>query len=224
MGADLYSAGLLVQHELSGSVPVPHRDRAVKRIRECPPETGDPKDQPPHSESEVKEIEGSSHDLNPHSEISIKLAREIGTDYNFKREIVWFNAIGFLILHICGCYGIYLMFSGQAKIWTTIYSEWTGINVPQDPVLKSLYSIHQHSGSSMPRAKASPWGLIASLRTGPSRRTSGFGSSCSICTHWPARTVSGCGSVTTDNTTSTRTRTLTRTMPTGASSSPTLAG
>lgn len=34
---------------------------------------------------------------------------EIGTDMNFKREIVWFNAIGFLMLHLAGLAGLYIM-------------------------------------------------------------------------------------------------------------------
>ncbi|KAJ8965393.1 hypothetical protein NQ314_004144 [Rhamnusium bicolor] len=37
-----------------------------------------------------------------------KLPAEIGTDYNFKREIVWKNALGFLALHLAGLYGFYL--------------------------------------------------------------------------------------------------------------------
>ncbi|CAH1119190.1 unnamed protein product [Phaedon cochleariae] len=37
-------------------------------------------------------------------------ATDIGTDYNFKRAIVWPNAIGFLVLHALGFYGIYLCF------------------------------------------------------------------------------------------------------------------
>ncbi|XP_074033517.1 acyl-CoA Delta-9 desaturase [Leptinotarsa decemlineata] len=35
------------------------------------------------------------------------LLGKIGTDYNFKRQIVWKNAIGFLVLHLIGFYGIY---------------------------------------------------------------------------------------------------------------------
>lgn len=34
---------------------------------------------------------------------------EIGTDMDFKREIVWFNAIGFLALHLAGLAGLYIM-------------------------------------------------------------------------------------------------------------------
>lgn len=37
-----------------------------------------------------------------------KLPQEIGTDYTFKREIVWKNVLGFIILHLAACYGLYL--------------------------------------------------------------------------------------------------------------------
>lgn len=110
MGADLYSAGLLVRHELSGSVAVPHAEEEEGK-RQKPSEK-------PSTTDINKLFKSVDHD---HAEN--KYAKEIGTDYNFKREIVWFNAIGFLVLHICGVYGTYLMFSGHAKIWTTIYCE-----------------------------------------------------------------------------------------------------
>lgn len=37
-----------------------------------------------------------------------KLPAEIGTDYSFKRDIVWKNALGFLVLHLTALYGLYL--------------------------------------------------------------------------------------------------------------------
>ncbi|GJQ69109.1 hypothetical protein Trydic_g6273 [Trypoxylus dichotomus] len=40
----------------------------------------------------------------------LKLPSDIGTDYNFKRKWVWPNLIGFILLHILGFYGIYMMF------------------------------------------------------------------------------------------------------------------
>lgn len=125
MGADLYSAGLLVQHELSGSVAVPHREERAKlakvyilkrenSIESVPSESVD---------GNTVAVNQNHHHHHHHhqSQSEIKLAKEIGTDYNFKREIVWFNAIGFLVLHCCGLYGVYLMVSGHAKIWTSIY-------------------------------------------------------------------------------------------------------
>lgn len=52
------------------------------------------------------------------------LPSEIGTDFNFKRKIVWSNAIGFLILHICALIGVLLVMFGQTKLYTVIYSEY----------------------------------------------------------------------------------------------------
>ncbi|XP_044728784.1 (11Z)-hexadec-11-enoyl-CoA conjugase-like [Chrysoperla carnea] len=49
------------------------------------------------------------------------LPAEIGTDWSFKREIVWFNAIGFLILHLAAIYGFYLGFT-SAHILTSLWS------------------------------------------------------------------------------------------------------
>ncbi|XP_018576960.1 stearoyl-CoA desaturase 5-like [Anoplophora glabripennis] len=37
-----------------------------------------------------------------------KLPADIGTDYSFKRDIVWKNALGFLALHLAAVYGLYL--------------------------------------------------------------------------------------------------------------------
>lgn len=126
MGADLYPLGLFA-HSFSG-VAVPHqesREKISKDYREKEEE-----EVIVHSVKEDK-ITGNGpivqsshhHHHHHHSESSIKLAKEIGTDYSYKREVVWFNAIGFLALHILAVYGVYLMFSGRAKIWTTIYGE-----------------------------------------------------------------------------------------------------
>lgn len=43
-------------------------------------------------------------------------SQKLGTDYNFKRKIVWFNAIGFLFLHLCGVYGVYLGFTSASLL------------------------------------------------------------------------------------------------------------
>ncbi|XP_055697530.1 acyl-CoA Delta-9 desaturase-like [Phlebotomus papatasi] len=52
------------------------------------------------------------------------LPSEIGTDFNFKREIVWFNAIGFLLLHIAALIGGLLALLGYAKFYTVVYTAW----------------------------------------------------------------------------------------------------
>lgn len=55
------------------------------------------------------------------------LPSEIGTDFNFKREIVWTNAIGFLILHTCALAGVLLVMIGQTKLYTVIYSKYINV-------------------------------------------------------------------------------------------------
>ncbi|KAJ8985371.1 hypothetical protein NQ317_008405 [Molorchus minor] len=51
-----------------------------------------------------------------------KLPSDIGTDYSFKRKIVWKNAIGFLILHLAALYGQYLCFycHKATVLWATV--------------------------------------------------------------------------------------------------------
>lgn len=49
-----------------------------------------------------------------------KLPKEIGTDHTFKRKIVWFNAIGFILLHVAAFYGVFLMVTARAHYLTTI--------------------------------------------------------------------------------------------------------
>lgn len=70
-----------------------------------------------------------SHDeaLNKLKEVGAKtpiLPSEIGTDFNFKRQIVWSNAIGFLILHMCALVGVLLCMIGMARFYTIIYSKY----------------------------------------------------------------------------------------------------
>lgn len=72
--------------------------------------------------------ENLSHDeaLNKLKEVGAKtpiLPSEIGTDFNFKRKIVWQNAIGFLVLHLCALVGVLLVMVGMTKFYTVIYSE-----------------------------------------------------------------------------------------------------
>lgn len=61
----------------------------------------------------------------PKTEIAVSeglLPSQIGTDMNFKRKIVWKNAIGFFFLHLAGLIGVGTMLFGYADIRTTLYS------------------------------------------------------------------------------------------------------
>lgn len=44
--------------------------------------------------------------------------------YVYKRQIVWFNAIGFLLLHLGAVYGLYLMLT-SAKYLTWLWCKYT---------------------------------------------------------------------------------------------------
>lgn len=52
------------------------------------------------------------------------LPSEIGTDFNFRREIVWKNVAGFAVLHLLALVGIYLMIAQKCYHKTTIYCEY----------------------------------------------------------------------------------------------------
>lgn len=72
--------------------------------------------------------ENLSHDaqLSTLKEVGAKtpiLPSEIGTDFNFKRQIVWSNAIGFLLLHIAALIGVGLCLFGYTKALTILYSK-----------------------------------------------------------------------------------------------------
>lgn len=58
-----------------------------------------------------------------HAEQNIK----IGTDFTFKREVVWFNTIGFLLLMITGVIGIYAAVMRYCLWQTTLWSEYNNI-------------------------------------------------------------------------------------------------
>ncbi|KAL0881588.1 hypothetical protein ABMA27_001417 [Loxostege sticticalis] len=46
----------------------------------------------------------------------------IGTDYSYKHQIVWKNAIGFLILHLLTLWGVYIVVTGGIQFRTYVWS------------------------------------------------------------------------------------------------------
>lgn len=52
------------------------------------------------------------------------LPSQIGTDLSFKRDIVWKNLIGFIVLHVCALYGILITFQNVPSYKTTIFCEY----------------------------------------------------------------------------------------------------
>ncbi|XP_019872948.2 acyl-CoA Delta-9 desaturase [Aethina tumida] len=71
-----------------------------------------------------------------------KLPSEIGTDYTFKRRIVWKNAVGFLLLHLIGFYGIYLVFT-SAYLATFIFM-FTLVAVSGEGVTIGAHRLYSH--------------------------------------------------------------------------------
>ncbi|XP_062535791.1 delta(9)-fatty-acid desaturase fat-7-like [Armigeres subalbatus] len=71
--------------------------------------------------SHESEIDKKLRDIGSHTPI---LPSEIGTDFNFKREIVWKNVIGFAALHFCGWLGLHIAFWQYCDWRTTLYTFW----------------------------------------------------------------------------------------------------
>lgn len=68
------------------------------------------------------DLETKERVLDENGLVKRKEVQAIGTDLSFKREIVWKNAIGFLILHLMAVYGFFLAFSAYSTtIWWSKY-------------------------------------------------------------------------------------------------------
>lgn len=70
-----------------------------------------------------KQSNGTAMKQGTDDEYKGKLPSQIGTDFTFKRKIVWFNAIGFLVLHLIAVYGFYLSVT-SAKFLTFAWSKY----------------------------------------------------------------------------------------------------
>lgn len=69
------------------------------------------------------------------------LPSEIGTDFNYKRQIVWPNAIGFIALHICALVGILMTMLGYSNYKTVIYSKWKPAKCFRKRIMKIIFRI-----------------------------------------------------------------------------------
>lgn len=49
--------------------------------------------------------------------------KQIGTDYNYKHELVWKNVIGFIILHCLALWGFVIALTGEIKFGTYLWSK-----------------------------------------------------------------------------------------------------
>lgn len=82
-----------------------------------------------HASDTIKTVTDKlSHDdaLDKLKEIGAKtpiLPSEIGTDFSYKRKVVWPNAIGFLALHLTALVGVLLPLFGFVDFRTLIYGK-----------------------------------------------------------------------------------------------------
>lgn len=64
----------------------------------------------------------NSHEKHSTGKSLVQL-KNIGTDYTYKHEVVWKNAIGFLILHFFALWGFFLFITGCVKLVTVIWGK-----------------------------------------------------------------------------------------------------
>jgi hypothetical protein len=57
------------------------------------------------------------------SQIPVIMNSEIGTDPDYKFSFVWFNTIGFVVLHIIGISGWLAALLGYCRVYTFLYCE-----------------------------------------------------------------------------------------------------
>lgn len=70
----------------------------------------------------LAECFASEPDLNVTKNLNTVMnAKCFGTDYAYKHEIVWKNAIGFLILHLLGLWGLAIFLTGGIMLKTFIW-------------------------------------------------------------------------------------------------------
>lgn len=77
--------------------------------------------------NQCSKMESHDDELKTFKQIGSKtpiLPSEIGTDPDYKMEIVWFNFIGFIILHMIGLSGALAAISGYCKVRTSLYCEY----------------------------------------------------------------------------------------------------
>lgn len=70
------------------------------------------------------ELKSHDEELKAYKEVGANISvmnSEIGTDPNYKFTFVWFNTIGFVILHIIGLSGALAALLGYCRVYTSIY-------------------------------------------------------------------------------------------------------
>ncbi|KAI5631258.1 fatty acid desaturase domain-containing protein [Phthorimaea operculella] len=72
--------------------------------------------------SSLKESSGTTEKSELFRHDSVISAKEIGTDYSFKHQLVWKNAIGFLILHLLALWGFGVLLTGGVSAKTFLWT------------------------------------------------------------------------------------------------------
>ncbi|XP_050513885.1 stearoyl-CoA desaturase 5-like isoform X2 [Diabrotica virgifera virgifera] len=68
---------------------------------------------------------------------------KVGTDPNFKRVIVWKNAIGFLMIHLVALYGLFLLLTFQVKFLTFLWA-FFGIVMSGEGITMGAHRYYSH--------------------------------------------------------------------------------
>ncbi|XP_063827537.1 acyl-CoA Delta-9 desaturase-like [Ostrinia nubilalis] len=67
----------------------------------------------------------------------------IGTDFKYKHEIVWKNAIGFLILHLLALWGLFIVFTGGVQFRTFLWTVFIA-NFASEGVTIGAHRLYTH--------------------------------------------------------------------------------
>lgn len=119
MVANSSSPKLIQRHRMQPARPITE-DEFDQQITTLNPATVDSM----QSSSSSSSSDQHAAELEKLKEIGAKtqiLPSQIGTDFNYKRQIVWPNAIGFLILHLCALVGIIQTVLFIPSLKTTLY-------------------------------------------------------------------------------------------------------
>ncbi|XP_013139663.1 PREDICTED: acyl-CoA desaturase-like [Papilio polytes] len=88
-------------------------------------------------------------------------ARVIGTDYSYKHEIVWKNAIGFLILHLLALWGLFVLITGGVGFKTFLWAIFLAF-VTTEGITIGAHRLYAHkSFSATPLLRA----ILLALQT-----------------------------------------------------------
>ncbi|XP_072949818.1 acyl-CoA Delta-9 desaturase-like [Epargyreus clarus] len=74
------------------------------------------------SEYDSKAVENLKQSYWTENKNFVLTAKQIGTDYDYKHELVWKNVIGFIILHTLALWGFFIVITGGIKFETYLWT------------------------------------------------------------------------------------------------------